>query len=62
MDAKPLHTLAKSPQNLAPLPILPRCRSFPEMWCRLAALSCPAFLNSVARKKKNGGMLTFPLH
>ena len=37
MDATPLHTLAKFPQNLAPLPIFPRFRSFPEMWCRLAA-------------------------
>ena len=35
MDAKPLHTLAKFPQTLAQLPIFPRCRSFPEMWCGL---------------------------
>lgn len=35
MDAKPCKVSAKSPQTLAPLPILSRFRSFPEMWCGL---------------------------
>ena len=36
MDAQPCKVSAKSPQNLAPLPIIPRCRSFPGNVMQLA--------------------------